>query len=215
MYRRVAELVNCKEVAFLQRKISVGPRGKEKSAGLKRTRLPLSFLLIVLLIAAFVVYEAPRVADLFQTVRTELFGGARQDAGRVRAEVERVVDGDTIIVRLGGQRERVRYIGIDTPESARPDAPVECYGPEAASANARLLAGGVVLLEFDAERRDDYGRLLAYVYLPDGTFVNGRLVEEGYARAIVIPPNVKYATTLRNLERSARAAGRGLWGACR
>lgn len=182
---------------------------------MKRTRLPLSFLMIVLLAVAFAAYEAPRLADVLQVVRTELFGGARQDAAKVRAEVERVVDGDTIIVRVGGQRERVRYIGVDTPESARPDAPVECYGPEAASANARLVAGGVVLLEFDAERRDDYGRLLAYVYLPDGTFVNARLVEEGYARAIVIPPNVKHATMLRNLERSARAADRGLWGACR
>ena len=83
------------------------------------------------------------------------------------ARVERVVDGDTILVRIDGRRERVRYIGIDTPESVKPGARVQCFGKAAAAANRRLVAGREVRLAYDAEARDRYGRLLAYVYRGD------------------------------------------------
>src|SRR3954464_10027563 len=111
-------------------------------------------------------------------------GAAR--AGRT-ARVERVVDGDTIVVRLdgGGARERVRYIGVDTPESVKPGTPVQCYAKAAAHANARLVAGRRVRLVRDAEERDRFGRLLAYVYrVPDGRFVNAALVRGGFAQTL-------------------------------
>ncbi len=139
--------------------------------------------------------------------------------GEASARVLRVVDGDTIRVRLdnGGAVERVRYIGIDTPESVKPSTPVQCFAKRAGAENARLLASGDgrVRLRFDAERRDRYGRLLAYVYRSaDGVFVNAELVRGGYARTLEIAPNTGQAERLSSLQREARATGRGLWRAC-
>jgi micrococcal nuclease len=130
--------------------------------------------------------------------------------------VTRVVDGDTVHVRLGGREETVRYIGIDTPESVKPGTPVQCYAEAASARNRRLVAGRDVTLRTDAESRDRYGRLLAYVYRRgDGLFVNAELVREGVATILSIPPNVAHAAELLALERSARRARRGLWHACR
>jgi micrococcal nuclease len=129
------------------------------------------------------------------------------------ALVTRVVDGDTVEVRLDGREERVRLIGVDTPESVQPGSPVECFAKAASAETRRLVEGRRVTLRYDAERRDRYGRLLAYVYR-DGLFVNADLVERGYARTLTIPPNVAYADELTRLAREARAAGRGLWGRC-
>jgi len=104
----------------------------------------------------------------------------------------------------------VRYIGIDTPET---NGPVECYGPEATAANARMV-GGRVRLEFDVERRDRYGRLLAYVHA-DGRMVNAALARGGYAEPLTIEPNVRHERRFRALAREARRAGRGMWRVCR
>jgi micrococcal nuclease len=130
--------------------------------------------------------------------------------------VIRVVDGDTIEVRIGGELEDVRYIGVDTPESVKPGEPVECFGLDASRFNERLVAGEQVRLVFDRELRDVYGRLLAYVYLADGddTFVNAELVRGGYATTLEIAPNDRFADLFARLERRAGAAGRGLWGEC-
>jgi micrococcal nuclease len=129
--------------------------------------------------------------------------------------VVRVVDGDTIRVRLGGTEERVRYIGVDTPESVKPGTPVQCFGKAASAFNARLVRARTVRLEFDAERRDRYGRLLAYVYRePDGLFVNAELMRRGYAQPLTIAPNVAHASEFRRLARTARRGERGLWAAC-
>jgi micrococcal nuclease len=139
--------------------------------------------------------------------------GVERDAGR--AQVIRVVDGDTILVRIDGRRERVRYIGIDSPESVAPGRPVACYGHAASEENARLIGGRTVTLTVDEERRDRYGRLLAYVRRePDGLFVNEELVRGGFATTLEVRPNLRYAGHFRDLEREARARGRGLWGAC-
>jgi len=134
-------------------------------------------------------------------------GGART------AEVVRVVDGDTIVVRLGGRDERVRYIGVDTPESVKPQTPVQCFAERASAFNARLVEGRTVRLEQDVEARDRYGRLLAYVRA-GGLFVNAELVRRGYARPLTVPPNVRYADRFSRLASQARAAGTGLWSAC-
>lgn len=127
--------------------------------------------------------------------------------------VTRIVDGDTIVVDVDGEDERVRYIGVDTPESATPGEPVECFGPQASRFNARLVEGERVRLVFDAERRDRYGRLLAYVHVGDD-FVNAELVRRGYATTLTIPPNDTFAERFDRLEQRAANAGRGLWGAC-
>lgn len=124
--------------------------------------------------------------------------------------VARVIDGDTIEL-VGG--EKVRYIGIDTPETVKPDAPVECFGEEASRENRRLVEGKLVSLERDISDRDRYGRLLRYVFLEDGTLVNGVLVRGGYAYASSFPPDVARQESFREAERDARAEGRGLWNA--
>jgi micrococcal nuclease len=131
----------------------------------------------------------------------------------VSTYVTRVVDGDTIEVQLGGQEEDVRYIGVDTPETVKPGAPVDCFGPQASSFNHRLVERRRVRLVFDSERRDVYGRLLAYVYLGD-RLVNAELVRRGLARTLNIPPNDRFAERLKRLEIAAARVGRGLWGAC-
>lgn len=131
------------------------------------------------------------------------------------ARVVRVVDGDTILVALDGREERVRYIGVDTPETVKPGAPVECFGKRASARNAALVAGRRVRLVRDAEARDRYGRLLAYVYrADDGLFVNAALVRDGYAEPLTIRPNTAHAGEFAALARAAQAAGRGLWNAC-
>lgn len=131
----------------------------------------------------------------------------------VRALVVRVIDGDTIAARIDGRVEDVRYIGIDTPETVKPGAPVQCFGPRASAFNHRLVEGRRVRLVFGVERRDTYGRLLAYVYL-GRRFVNATLVRRGLARSLTIPPNDRFASLLRRLELGAARTGRGLWGAC-
>ncbi len=127
------------------------------------------------------------------------------------ARVDRVVDGDTIEVTLDGRQQRVRYIGIDAPESVKPDWPVEYYGPEASDYNKKLVGGRDICLEKDVSETDRFGRLLRYAYIGD-TFVNDKMIRDGYARAVTFPPDVKYVDLLRAAEREARDAGRGLWG---
>jgi micrococcal nuclease len=129
------------------------------------------------------------------------------------APVTNVVDGDTIDVMIGGQELRVRYIGIDTPETVDPRQPVECFGREASERNRQLVEGKSVGLERDVSETDQYGRLLRYVWV-DGQMVNAALVEEGYATATTYPPDVRYAALFGDLEARARDAGRGLWSAC-
>jgi len=136
--------------------------------------------------------------------------------GRASARLERVIDGDTIVADVEGHEERIRYIGIDTPETVKPNTAVQCFGPQAHDLNARLLGGeGTPLtLRFDRELRDRYGRLLAYVFRADGLFVNARLITAGAARTLPIAPNTARAAQLSGLQHDARTAGRGLWGAC-
>lgn len=144
-------------------------------------------------------------------------GDALQPGGTARGEVERVIDGDTIVVRLGDREERVRYVGVDTPETVKPNTPVECWGQAAHDLNARLLdrTDGRVTLRFDRELRDRYDRLLAYVYrAQDGLFVNAQLVRAGAARILPISPNTSHAAELARLQAAASAADRGLWSGC-
>ncbi len=139
----------------------------------------------------------------------------RLDAS-VGGRVVRVVDGDTIRVRLDHPRESrtLRYIGVDTPETVKPGVPVQCFGKAASAFNHRLVAGRRVQLVLGRERRDRYGRLLAYVRLEGGPLVEDELLRRGYARTLAIPPNTDRAGHFSALERGAQRARLGLWGAC-
>lgn len=130
--------------------------------------------------------------------------------------VRRVVDGDTIIVLRDGAEERVRLLGIDTPESVQPDSPVECFGPEASARAGELLSGRSVWLESDPTQDavDRYGRTLAYVWLDETTLVNRVLVAEGYASEYTYGSPGVHQAALEAAEDAARSGGVGLWGSC-
>ena len=122
----------------------------------------------------------------------------------------RIVDGDTIYVQLADRVEKIRYIGVNTPEIHHPIKGEEPGGREAAEVNRRLVDGRHVRLELDVRTRDRYGRLLAYVWAGD-TMVNAELVRLGYAQVMTVPPNVRYQDLFVKLQRDARDANRGLW----
>jgi micrococcal nuclease len=124
-----------------------------------------------------------------------------------------VVDGDTIEVSRGSRTDSVRLIGIDTPETVHPTVPVECFGPQASSFTTNTLLGESVRLEFDDERRDQYDRLLAYVWL-DGKLFNEVLVARGYAEVTIYEPNDAYEGSLYSAQSRARSGDRGAWAAC-
>lgn len=149
---------------------------------------------------------------------TQVVGGGAGDstAEPGEATVERVVDGDTVRVQLTEGEETVRLIGIDTPEVHGRGGLRECFGEEASRHLAALIPpGSSVRLVRDVEARDRYGRLLAYVYrAEDDLFVNLALTRDGYAAAATFPPNVAYVDRFVASAAEARAAGRGLWGAC-
>jgi endonuclease YncB( thermonuclease family) len=121
------------------------------------------------------------------------------------AQVVRVIDGDTIDVEMGGERYRVRYIGIDSPERDEP------YYAEATAFNRELVGRQTVWLVRDVSEVDRFGRLLRYIYLEDGTFVNAEMIAGGYARLVTFPPDVAMQAQFRALQTEAREARRGLW----
>ena len=122
------------------------------------------------------------------------------------AEVTHVFDGDTIEVELDGRAYRLRYIGVDTPERDEP------YYQAAFDFNRDLVAGQTVTLVRDVSETDQYGRLLRYVYLSDGTFVNAAIIRQGMGRLVTFPPDVAQTENLKGLQTEARQAGAGMWG---
>lgn len=139
---------------------------------------------------------------------------AARQVGQYSATVQRVVDGDTIIVKyLDGKTDRVRILGVNTPETHKPNSPVECYGPEAERYTRSKLSGKKVRLEVDLEKRDKYNRFLAYVYL-DGQRFDDELLRLGYARLMIIRPNGSHKKEMLRIELEAKSQRRGLWGAC-
>lgn len=138
------------------------------------------------------------------------------DAPVTAATIEQIVDGDTVDVVIDGHHERVRLLGIDTPESVSRNVPQQCYGHEASEALAGLLPPGTeVEIYRDVEGRDRYGRLLLYLYkASDGTFVNLWLVEEGFAEAVSYQPNVAHEVEFTAARRRAVSNRAGLWANC-
>lgn len=161
-----------------------------------------------LLIALFVAL----VLFVFQPVIEETIPAELQ-AGTYR--VVQVDDGDTIIVDMNGNEEKVRFIGVDTPETKDPRKPVQCFGKAATQFTKNLIGTNPVRLEADPENtnRDRYKRLLRYVYLPDGTHVNAEIIRQGYGFAYVNFPTQK-AEEFNRLQKEARKAERGLWDTC-
>jgi micrococcal nuclease len=131
-------------------------------------------------------------------------------SGREKVKVERVVDGDTFEVEIGGKKEKLRLIGVDTPETKKPNTPVMYYGKEASDYTKKRLEKKTVELEWDVDKYDQYKRLLAYVWIGDELF-NRTLVQEGYARIATFPPNVKYVDLFKKDQEEARKKEKGLW----
>jgi len=153
----------------------------------------------------------PRLVEATPTPQIRLFRQPPTPPARTQAQVLRVIDGDTIEVSIGGKTYKVRYIGIDTPETKHPEKPVEWMGAEAAAKNEELVGGRIVGLEKDVSETDRYGRLLRYVWIGD-LMVNAELVRLGFAQVSTYPPDVKYQDLFLRLQKEAREAQRGLWG---
>ncbi len=136
-----------------------------------------------------------------------LSGCLQYSQGGYSSRVIYVYDGDTIKIANG---EKVRYLGIDTPEMNYKNPPAQYFAKDAKAFNQRLVDGKIVRLEFDARERDKYQRLLAYVYVDD-IFINKKMIEEGYAKILIIPPNEKHANEFLKLQRRARQEGKGIW----
>lgn len=163
----------------------------------------LAFLLILLLLGLLAPYWERRTGDFLEGV------------------VTKVVDGDTLVVKVEGEPRRVRLLGVDTPETVHPRKPVQYYGREASAFTKQALSGRRVWLEYDVAPLDKYRRHLAYVWVERpgrdeqavrrGMF-NAMLLLEGYGRTMTIQPNSRYADLFARLQTEARKAGRGLWG---
>ncbi|GEM_PF-2617874 len=158
-------------------------------------------LVVVILFSMFKLWE--------NSTNTNIKGD--QDfQGFEQVVVKRVVDGDTIVLT---DNRRLRYIGIDTPETVHPQKPVECFGKEAKEFNRQLVENKTVYLETDVSETDRYGRLLRYVWV-DGEMVNEKLVREGYAYVSTFPPDVKHQELFVQAQQEARESNKGLWGQC-
>jgi len=174
----------------------------------------LGFIIIAFLLTGYALQTSSKstnniISKNSQNISDELKNdGTKKE--KLEFTVKRVIDGDTIELENG---ERIRYIGIDTPETVDPRKPVQCFGNAAKAKNTELTAGQKVRLEPDVSERDQYGRLLRYVYVGE-TFINLELVRQGYAYASPFPPDVKYKQLFYEAGRAARETNLGLWQAC-
>jgi micrococcal nuclease len=157
--------------------------------------------------AADVVASAAKVS--------ELLTAPSSPTAPLIGRIVRVLDGDTVVVRVSGKNLTVRAIGVNAPESVKKNSPVECFGLESSAyLKALLPKGRIVSLTLDRQRLDKYGRTLAYVALSDGTDVQRQLLSQGYASTMKIAPNTSRAKEFEKLQRTAKAAKAGMWGVC-
>lgn len=175
----------------------------------------LVLFLLACLSAALLAFSGLDIGDLIATIEGTASAPSKPSTSTTFdfpvtwARVDAVLDGDTIRLRDG---ERVRYIGIDTPETTT--SPDECFAQQASKRNRQLVNGKRIALRKDRSETDRYGRLLRYVYLEDGRMVNDILVAEGYAIAVEYRPDTLFTEHFAALAETARSAGKGLWGAC-
>ncbi|HEX8993712.1 MAG TPA: thermonuclease family protein [Candidatus Paceibacterota bacterium] len=183
---------------------------------MRRSRLSIIFILVVA--AASLMLRTRLPESLKDSSQASPQPAVQAIASTTLYDVVRVVDGDTIKVMMDGRATTVRLIGVDTPETVKPDTPIQCYGPEASAEMHALLDGKRVSLEMDPtqDRYDAYGRLLAYVFLQDGTLVDELLITDGFGKEYTFKDRpYEYQAEFRSAEATARRAGKGLWGACR
>lgn len=189
--------------------VSAGGSADRELRGRRRRRVPVPLVVAMCLVAL-----GGTSCSEHHAATVAIPGTGGQGVALV---VTHVVDGDTIDLRLpDGSTDRARLLGVDTPETVKPNTPVQCFGPEASARTKALLPPGTdVLLQRDTEARDRYGRLLVYVWRRrDGLFVNHALVADGFARTLFIEPNHAYRSDLSATSAAARRAGAGLWGSC-
>lgn len=174
------------------------------------------YLGIVSILFASGIYYFPSTAQLKKNAKSQPTTIPQAQSTSVKAL--RVIDGDTIEIE---GNIKLRYIGIDTPETKHPTKGVQCFGKEASNKNKELVEGKMIRMEKDISETDRYGRLLRYVWLVDdsatssaGLFVNDYLVREGYAHASTFPPDVAYSEQFVEAQREARENNRGLWNKC-
>jgi micrococcal nuclease len=190
---------------------------------MKRLRKKLFYLLLSLILSSLALYKPiiqPQIdKQSFQQLATTSNSIIKIDLQSLQpAKVVSVVDGDTIELESG---EKLRYIGIDTPETKHPRKGVECFGREASNKNKELVEGKTILMQKDVSETDKFGRLLRYIYLPSPTtsdealFVNQYLVEQGYAFAVSFPPDIAQNTQFKEAELYAREHNVGLWNICK
>lgn len=162
--------------------------------------LAVALFAIIYQLAGFTFLNTPQAGGVVNTIGTYY-------------RVTKVTDGDTIHIDKDGINEKVRLIGINTPETVDPRRQVECFGREASNRMKDLADGKLVRLEYDSTQgeRDAYGRLLAYVYLEDGEMLNRKMIAEGYAHEYTYMTPYAYRAEFRELQNIARASGRGLW----
>ncbi|MEN8253206.1 MAG: thermonuclease family protein [Patescibacteria group bacterium] len=169
-----------------------------------------AFSVIAPLVVLSLLLVFPELSELIENYSYTQILGTADEQGFEQVLVKRVVDGDTIELSDG---RKLRYIGIDTPETKHPSKGVECFGKEASEYNKNLVENKIISIEKDISETDRYARLLRYVWLDD-EMINKKLVEEGYAHASSYPPDIKYQDELREAERKARENNLGLWSKC-
>ena len=167
-----------------------------------------SFSIVFIIIISLMLFSVGLLAISTSDINEDLKVDPDKLSDLDKVYVERVIDGDTFETAGG---EDIRFIGVDTPETKHPEKGVEYYGKEASKYTTNQLEGKTVYLEYDVEKKDKYKRILAYVFLPDGTFFNAKLLHDGYANLLTIPPNVKYVDLFIELAKEARENKRGLW----
>lgn len=182
----------------------------------QNTKLLISFSITVIIFGLALLWFSGSQTNLTQPVFSPIAtGSAIFGIEGERAQVAKVVDGDTIEISTG---QTVRFIGIDTPETVDPRRPVGCFGKEASNETKSLLSGKEIILQKDISEVDKYKRLLRLVYLPltngETLFVNDYLVRQGFAKAKAYPPDVRYEKQFFNAQEQAKKDKKGLWGRC-
>ena len=178
-------------------------------------RIEKKFIVLALTLLLGIVYS--QLNSYIKTNNVKGISATTAPSSQQIATVTKVIDGDTIQIDTG---QKIRYIGMDTPELHKPRTPVQCFAELAYEKNRDLVLGKKIKLVKDVSETDRYGRLLRYIYLQDktatadGTFVNAYLVQEGYARVLTVPPDVANSDYFLKLQQQAQAQNKGLWSAC-
>ncbi len=175
----------------------------------KQTKTMIQYTIAIIIILIGLItgsIKKEEILSIFQDNSTQ----TQEFAGKYL--VTKVVDGDTYKINYEGKEQKVRLIGIDTPESVHPNKEKNTnYGKQASNYVKQLIENQYITLEFDISKTDKYGRLLAYVYLENGEMLNEKLIKEGYAKVATYPPNVKYVDDFKSLQEEARKNKEGFW----